>query len=562
MSAFDNYDYDPRLSEDVADAIEEHPEAERSLRCEKCRSELRMEERRGSLLVSCEYDPRHWIGRNWRKLIPKDVAVTVTAKCYLDPTGPPIGMLQRALSALQKSEGLYPATFQRGDRLVSVDSAGGVRPLNATQLRMRLEGAISWAVSGGNAYDPPRNVDPPAAVATNLLKMGDWSPTIPQLDAVVTVPTVRRDGSIWARPGYDQVTRTFLVLDEEIDLLPPEAVSEADVRQALDLLTVDLLGDFPFVSDADRANALGLLLLPFVRDLIQGPTPLHWIGAPEPGTGKGKLVDCLLAAGCGVVPSRPFDASESERRKMLSTVFRSGAAACKLDNVRGVVRSMSLEAALTEAVWSDRLLGGNATFEAPIRTIWVLTANNASAGTDMARRVVPISLDAGCEFPGQRTGPESGRTWRHRQPEWAHEHRHQLIRAALTLCRWWVQDGMPLDEDIAFGSFESYAALIGGVLASVGIAGFLENLATVENSDGERETTTALFRAWFEVYGDQPISSGGLLADGRLAAYMPRMDSAHAVGRFLGERCDQVRDGLILSRHRTSTLRGWRVSRV
>jgi len=51
----------------------------------------------------------------------------------------------------------------------------------------------------------------------------------------------------------------------------------------------ELLIDFPFADEASRANALALLLLPYVRPLIVGPTPLHLITAPTQGTGKDLL---------------------------------------------------------------------------------------------------------------------------------------------------------------------------------------------------------------------------------------------------------------------------------
>jgi hypothetical protein len=65
----------------------------------------------------------------------------------------------------------------------------------------------------------------------------------------------------------------------------------ADLDRARALIVDDLLIDFPFVSDPDRAHAVALFLLPFVRELIAGPTLLHLIEAPTMGSGKGLLAD-------------------------------------------------------------------------------------------------------------------------------------------------------------------------------------------------------------------------------------------------------------------------------
>jgi len=73
-----------------------------------------------------------------------------------------------------------------------------------------------------------------------------------------------------------------------------------------------LLGDFPFADQASRANALALLLLPFVRPLIDGPTPLHLIEAAKPGTGKGLLADVVHAIATGRPASATAEVGEGE----------------------------------------------------------------------------------------------------------------------------------------------------------------------------------------------------------------------------------------------------------
>jgi len=76
----------------------------------------------------------------------------------------------------------------------------------------------------------------------------------------------------WA--AHSSVTVVVLVMSLAYShFVAPEA--------ALALILDELLVDFPFVSKADMAHALALMLLGFVRDLIDGPTPLSWIGAPD-----------------------------------------------------------------------------------------------------------------------------------------------------------------------------------------------------------------------------------------------------------------------------------------
>jgi hypothetical protein len=63
---------------------------------------------------------------------------------------------------------------------------------------------------------------------------------------------------------------------------------------------VELLGDFGFASEADRAHAIALGLLPLVRGWIEGSTPLHLIEAPLRGTGKTLLWRSLMAITIGI----------------------------------------------------------------------------------------------------------------------------------------------------------------------------------------------------------------------------------------------------------------------
>jgi hypothetical protein len=70
----------------------------------------------------------------------------------------------------------------------------------------------------------------------------------------------------------------------------------------------ELFCDFPFADEvASRAHATGLALLPFVRRMIIGPTPIHAVTAPPDaaGTGKGLLVQCACLPGIGEVPFTP-----------------------------------------------------------------------------------------------------------------------------------------------------------------------------------------------------------------------------------------------------------------
>jgi putative DNA primase/helicase len=225
---------------------------------------------------------------------------------------------------------------------------------------------------------------------------------------------------------------------------------------------------------------------------------------------------------------------------------------------------------LTELFWTGRVLGGSSSTGAlPISVIWTLTANNATASTDMARRSIPINLDAHTEFPSQRKGPKPAQGWRHADLiGWANEHRPELVRAALILCLAWVQEGMPGKPTHRLGSYEAWEAVIGGVLDVVGVPGFEENLDTFQASaDDERDATAEFYRDWRSAYGDEVRTSRVVAESGPddVRRHLQRDDgrcTAFTVGAFLRTHKDRVSDGMVLrrvDRHHESD--GWRVVR-
>jgi hypothetical protein len=457
-----------------------------------------------------------------------------------------------------------PEVFQRGGELVTVTGAGHIEALSALDLRLRLADAIRWIKAGpGDVH-----VSPPTTVARAAVALGHYPALIPELDRITTVPALRVDGSLQTKPGYDPTTRCFYApAPELVGLVLPDEITAAHVQWAKQLLVTELLGDFPFVSESDRANALSIVFTPFVRDQIAGPTPLHWISAPEPGTGKGKLVDSALAPACGRVASRSFPDGEAEGRKAITTALREGVSAIKWDNVKGTVRSASLEAALTEGRWTDRLLGGNTSVDLPITAIWTLTANNATPGTDLKRRCVPIRLDAKTERPYRRTGPTEGSVWRHPLPEWALENRRDLVTAALILIRWWVQQGQRSVVTGRVGSYESWEGVIRGILDAAGIEGFLGNLGDLDaTEDSERDELAEFLTAWRVAYGTSEMTAREVVEDAALREYVgPHVGawSASSVGAYLRQRRHRVAGGLRLVQvPRRSAANAWRVDVV
>src|SRR5262249_51624808 len=152
--------------------------------------------------------------------------------------------------------------------------------------------------------------------------------------------------------------------------------------------------------------------------------------------------------------------------KRATALLASATPMIVFDNVVRLT-SPALAAILTAPFWSGRVLKESKMISLPNRAIWLATGNNVELSDELVRRTVHIRLDAGTERPEERQG------WRH--PDllgWAKANRADLVSACASIVQHWVDDGMR-EGNASLGRFESWAAVLGGILNSVGIEGFL-----------------------------------------------------------------------------------------
>lgn len=276
--------------------------------------------------------------------------------------------------------------------------------------------------------------------------------TIPALARIIRAPILAPSGRIVSK-GYDDETRTFYA-PHGFDHPPvSENPSKEEVAAAVALFLEELLGDFPFADQADRANVLAMFLLPFVREVIgDEPTPLHLIEKPSPGSGGSMLVETLGMVASGSAPAFMTEGrDEDEWRKRLTSTLLAGEEVIVIDNLRRRLDSAALSSVLTARIWTDRILGKSENANLPVRSLWVATGNNPAVSSEIARRCVPIRIDPKMDRPADR--PADG--FRHpRLLEWTRNNRGQLVQAALTLARAWIAADRPRGS-ASLGSYES-----------------------------------------------------------------------------------------------------------
>jgi hypothetical protein len=435
-----------------------------------------------------------------------------------------------------------PFLFRFGDVVCRLERNDGgvliVRELTVDRLRYELARLIKWyKFIRGCRKDAP----PPMALCRNML--ADPHPPLPILKGIVTAPTFAGDGSLIKSPGYHAASGLYMDLPPGLTVpdIPPSPAAE-DIIRARRLIGEEWLGDFPFTGPSEQATAMALCLLPFLREMITGSTPLHLVEKPSPGTGAGRLVSVVTSLFMGrEVAAMPDCRDEEEWRKRITATLVESPSFVLIDNLRHRLDSGSLSAVLTSTVWKDRRLGHTETIHVPVRCAWLATGNNPALSNEMSRRTVRIRLDARIDRPWLKNG------FKHSDLKaWTATHRGELIAAVLTLVQAWLVAGRPAGA-VRLGSFESWSQVIGGILSHTGVPGFLENLHELyDQSDEEGAAWRIVLEAWWAHFQDRPVGVSEVY--GILAYEDPSLDLGLGDGSpasqkiRLGKRLAQMRD--------------------
>ncbi|MDR5900353.1 hypothetical protein QC823_15415 [Halomonas vilamensis] len=465
-----------------------------------------------------------------------------------------------------------PDVYDFGGPLVTATD-GRVYPLDEHALKHWLGGATQfWRWHKLNNGDHAEVLeDPPVSVAKALLSLGERR-ALKNLSAIITAPTLRLDGSLLNRPGFDEATGLLLEIDgDEIHPVPMHPTGE-QVETALERLMVPF-ADFPLVGPVDRGVLLAALLTAAVRPVL--PTaPAVGFDAPTQGSGKTLLAKCVAVLALGEVPTiwpHTHARDDEEIRKRIMTILMTGARAVIWDNVIGVFDSAALAGALTSQNYSDRILGKTGSANVPNKALWLLTGNNLTLAGDLPRRVLKCRIDPETDRPFARqfdVDPEA----------YCQQHRQRMITDALTVIRGWLASGdAPAPGNMA--SFEAWDLMVRQAVAWVArhfdmlseYADPMEAVNAAQANDPEQEQLDALLCSLADVFGGDPFTAKDVkkihdnyhdpelkgfhfpeekqaLAETITEFKTARQLTARAVGNVLKFRADRVVNGKRLRR--------------
>lgn len=358
-------------------------------------------------------------------------------------------------------------------------------------IKLDQERAYSW-----------QEVDPPGPVVKTLIERGEWSHIRP-LDAMVSWPVLRPDGSIFDGAGYDARTRCYSTTNTSIDL--PPCITPDHVARAIALID-DVLSDFPFEQPAHKSSWYAALLSVLARPAVKGPVPMVIFDANDRGSGKTLLCDIIGGILTGQrVPRRgvPEKGSEDEWGKLMLGIGIGSYPVVLFDNVTGTLRSATLDMVLTGETYQGRVLGLNKEMKVPIRTQFLVSCNNAMISSDLVRRSLHARLVCEEERPEMREGFKYNLPGDVCEPAF----RKRLLEAAFTILIGYEQAGRPKVKKRPIGSYEAWADRIQSAIIWAGLPDPVETQDELrQQASSEDDVRGQFLEAWFDMFGDRHIT--------------------------------------------------------
>lgn len=535
---------------------------------------------------------------------PQDAAEPAIAQGY-GPDGKPSIDVTRQVEAAEWlrgeiGKGQLSCLFQREDGLVHTPRIGEdgyiplkqdarrhspaqVRRINPDQVKALIEyryhvyKLVAKEGSGDEGKGKPKEQRktffPGQAIASvvNSAALGEGAPNLRRLASVTHTQVMRADGSILAAPGYDDESG-LLFLPEEGDAVVPVPVrpTAEQVRAAVEFVLTPV-SEYAFVSDHHRANWLGLMMTPVLRQLLPPPYQMGVFTASTRGSGKTMLADLIMIVHGGETKAQPETDTSKLRAEILATLTTTTAPVILFDNIRGKLSSPVLEMLLTGRTFSGRKLGETLDIQANNDRLWLATSNNATIGGDLDRRVRIVRINPLAERPEDHP-------FKINPKKWMREHRGEYLASLLTIARGWVAAGMPRETGIRSDDYKDWVESLRGMLQWAGVPGlFAGEDVSDDVVDEDADEWARFLEEAHRVFGDTHFTVAGLL-DKAARTVSPRAgedpwglggtefdqtclpaEFVHTHGRdissasakvslakFFGYRLETVRDGLSL----------------
>ncbi len=461
------------------------------------------------------------------------------------------GDLDRVVDAAEKELANRGQHYQAGGLIVSVstDPTSGdpsIVPTSLPALTRELSVAATWEKFDGRAQDWVR-CDPPARHAGILYDAQSFR-YLPPLAGVVRQPYFREvDGELITQAGYDKTTQRFGVFDARQFMIPDPTPDAA--RAALDELK-DLLSEFRFVGDTDKAAALSAMFTAVVRPTLPHAPGFH-VRAPVMGSGKTYLCELIGAfAGPGGNAKVSYPTTSEEATKVVLSLLLTSPAVIEFDDMdtdwipHGTIKRM-----LTAEYITDRILGVSKTATVSTRALFLGSGNNVGPIRDLLRRVLTIHIDPRCATPATMSYQGS-------PVERVRQKRAVYVTAVLTIIQAWRRAGSPraaADSIVTFGgAWSDYCRY---PLIWLGYPDPATALFEQIRHDPDGDALGGLMTEWYAIFGSTPTTVRKAV-DWAISARSSLLDAMREFPVEERGEINRSKLGWVLKKHANRIVRG------
>jgi len=341
--------------------------------------------------------------------------------------------------------------YQRGGALFFLSPEGELEVIRPARAVTEFERVADFYVvkfdKQGNAHEVPATLYERAVKV--FMEAAEFVAAMPEIKVIADCAVlVEQDGALVEVVGYDESTG-ILARGEA-----PERMGWEDGRDAL----LNLLRDYDFADEADRARLLAAILTPALnigRMLGNGRVPILVLEADSSQAGKGLAVRCIAI----LYGSRPQVVNQKgggvgSLRESIDDAILRGKPFISLDNIRGRVDVPALESALTEPLIQCRVpYRGNVAVD-PRGVNFMLTSNNAELTPDLANRSNIVRIRKRPESYQFYPWPEGS------LEEHIEANQTRYLGAVWAILREWHRRGKPLAEDDGGHDFRRWARAV------------------------------------------------------------------------------------------------------
>lgn len=407
------------------------------------------------------------------------------------------GELHRIVDRAEQELARSGKYYQRGGLIASIstDPATGesqIIPTSKPAMTRALSCVAVWQ-RFDKKYAEWVTCDPPERHCIVLFDAQIYA-HMPPLAGLARQPYMRASGHMVSTPGYDTDSAIFGAFDARHFSIP-DTPSKEDAAAALGRLS-DLLDEFSFAAECDKAAALAMLLTAAIRPSLPH-APMFHVRAPVMGSGKSFLCKLATALATPAPPSPvSFPDSEEECGKLLLALLLKSPAVIEFDDLNtDLLPFDKLKTAITEESISGRILGLSKDATVSTRTLFLSSGNNVGPVKDMCRRVLTINIDPLCATPATR---------HFKRPNLLREvraTRGKYVSDALTIVKAWAMAGRPEAEIPAFASFSDWSGYCRHSLMWLGLPDPVTTLFAQMSDDPDAELLGRLMKEWTDALG-------------------------------------------------------------